>query len=209
MAGRSAHAPAAEACLDSRQRLLAAAWELLWLNSYATVSVDDLCRRADVNKGSFYHHFDSKAALAQAAFAQQWECLRPALDAIFSAQVPPLERIDRYAALGLEIQTAKAQEFGRVLGCPWTSLGCEAGCKDGDLRSIAAQKGERVSRYLAAAIRDAIALGQIPAGDPDELAAMCQALITGSAAQARITDSLQPFARLAGALRRLLGAPAT
>lgn len=207
MGARTPHIGSVDARRDSRERLLAAAWELLWLNSYATVSVDDLCRRAEVNKGSFYHHFDSKVALAQAAFAQQWDELRPALDAIFSAQIPPLERIDRYAALGLRIQQAKAEEFGRVLGCPWTSLGCEAGCKDGELRAIAAQKGERIARYLASAIRDAIALGQIPAGDPDVLAAMCNALIAGSAAQARITDSLLPFTRLAVGLRRLLGAP--
>jgi TetR/AcrR family transcriptional repressor of nem operon len=192
--------------LDSRQRLLAAAWELLWLNSYATVSVDDLCKRAEVNKGSFYHHFESKVALAEAAFAQQWECLRPVLDGVFSVQVAPLERLDRYAAMTLKFQGEKSQEFGQVLGCPWVTLGSEAGAKDSELRAVATLKADRVTCYFAAAIREAQALGQVPPGDPQELAELCQAFVTGTAARARIANSLDPFKRMAAGIRRLLGA---
>ncbi|MCK6490147.1 MAG: TetR/AcrR family transcriptional regulator [Planctomycetes bacterium] len=193
---------------DSRQRLLDAARELLWLSSYGAVSVDDLCRRAEVNKGSFYHHFDSKSALAVAAFEAHWEEMRPALDGIFSPQVPPLERLDRYAAVNGELQAQKRQEHGHVLGCPYTSLGCEAGAHEAGLRQVAALKAERACRYFASAIRDAQAAGQIPPGDPERLALECQAYVAGTAAQARIQDSLEPFQRLADGLRRLLGAPA-
>ena len=191
---------------DSRQRLLLATQELLWLNSYGSVSVDDLCRRADVNKGSFYHHFASKAELAQAAFEDHWEQMRPVFDVVFSAQVPPLERFDRYAALTLEIQTAKRTQYGSVLGCPYTTLGCEAGTRDIELRRAAGLKAERTIRYFTAAIRDGQASGDIPTGDPDTLACLCQAFVAGSAAQARIIDSLAPVERLAAGLRRLLGA---
>ena len=194
--------------VDSRQRLLAAAWELLWLNSYATVSVDDLCKRAEVNKGSFYHHFESKVALAEAAFAEQWACLRPLLDGIFSVQVAPLERLDGYAAMTLRFQGEKSQEFGQVLGCPWVTLGSEAGARDSELRAVAALKADRVTCYFAAAIREAQALGQVPAGDAQELAEMCQAFVTGTAARARISNSLEPFKRMAAGIRRLLGAAA-
>ena len=192
--------------VDSRQRLLAAACELLWLNSYGSVSVDDLCRKAEVNKGSFYHHFESKAELAKAAFEAQWEQMRPVLDAIFSAQVPPLERFDRYAAATREIQAQKQQQHGCVLGCPYTSIGAEVSAQDQGLREVAALKIERTCRYFAAAIRDAQSAGLIAAGDPDVLAQECQAFTAGIAAQARITDSLVPFERLANGFRRLLGA---
>ena len=201
-------AGAVEGKADSRQRLLSAARELLWLNSYGAVSVDDLCQRAAVNKGSFYHHFASKAELATAAFEAHWEEIRPALDAIFSAQVPPLERLDRYAAANLQIQAQKQQEYGCVLGCPYTTIGCEANAQETQLRAIASLKAERTIRYFAGAIRDAQAQGLVPSGDPRTLAEECQAFAAGTAAQARISGSLVPFSRLAAGMRRLLGAAA-
>ncbi len=40
-------------------------------NGYASTSVDDLCARAGVTKGAFYHHFKSKDELAVAG-ARHW-----------------------------------------------------------------------------------------------------------------------------------------
>ena len=193
---------------DSRQRLLTAARELLWLNSFGSVSVDDLCHQAEVNKGSFYHHFPSKVELAVAAFEAHWEVMRPFLDGIFSSQVPPLERFDRYIAATIQIQTAKQQEHGCVLGCPYTTIGCEVGVQDIQLRAVAALTNERTVRYFVSAIRDAQAQGLIPAGDPEALGLDCQSFVAGTATQARISNSLAPFHRLAVGLRRLLRAPA-
>ncbi len=193
--------------VDSRTRLIAAARELLWRNSYATVSVDDLCRRAAVNKGSFYHHFPSKAELASAAFEALWDELRPFLDRTFSPLVPPLERFARYCAATVEIQAQKQREYGCVVGCPYTNLGSEIGTQDDHLRRLAALKAERTGVYFSAAVRDGQAAGQIPAGDPDVLAAQLQAFITGLATQARIANDLAPLAHLAAGVRRLLGIP--
>jgi TetR/AcrR family transcriptional regulator, transcriptional repressor for nem operon len=192
---------------DSRARLIAAARDLLWRNSYASVSVDDLCKRAEVNKGSFYHHFPSKAELATAAFDGMWEEMRPFLDGIFSPLVPALERFDRYCAASVQLQTEKRGEHGCVIGCPFTNLGSEVGTQDDHLRRLAAIKCERSSVYFAAAIRDGQATGEIPAGDPAMLAAQVQAFVTGVATQARIANDLAPFAHLTSGVRRLLGVP--
>ena len=190
---------------DSRCRLIAAARDLLWRNSYASVSVDDLCKRAEVNKGSFYHHFPSKAELATAAFESVWDEMRPFLDGVFSPLVPPLERFDRYCAATIQIQLDKQQETGCVMGCPFTNLGSEISTTDDGLRRVAAMKQERSCLYFAAAIRDGQAAGVIPAGDPVMLAAQIQAFITGVATQARITNCTTPFAGLTAGVRRLLG----
>lgn len=198
--------PAAEPRTDSRQRLITAARELLWQGSYGSVSVDDICRRAEVNKGSFYHFFPSKSELASAAFAAHWDEMRPALDAMFSPLVPPLERIGRYCAAAIEMQTAWHREHGQVLGCPYTSLGCEtAGGADG-LSQVATGKYALTVRYFTAAIADAQRAGQIPAGDPEALAHEVQAYVVGVMAQARVGGSLAPLGRLADGVSRLLGA---
>ena len=192
---------------DSRARLIAAARELLWRNSYASVSVDDLCKRAEVNKGSFYHHFPSKVELATAAFESMWEGMRPFLDGIFSPVVPALERFDRYCAATVQLQTQKRAEDGCVIGCPFTNLGSEVGTQDDHLRQLSALKSQRSCLYFAASIRDGQAAGQIPAGDPVLLASQVQAFVTGVATQARIANDLAPFAHLSAGVRRLLGVP--
>src|SRR5215472_15001689 len=57
---------------DARQRLIAAARNVIFAHSYASVSVDDLCAAAGVAKSSFYHFFSSKQALVLAAIEAQW-----------------------------------------------------------------------------------------------------------------------------------------
>ena len=54
----------------TKRTLIDAAHDLIWANSYAHVSVEDICRKAGVQKGSFYHFFASKAELAAATGAR-------------------------------------------------------------------------------------------------------------------------------------------
>lgn len=74
---------------DTRQKLIDTALELMWTNSYGTVSVDDICKAADVKKGSFYHFFPSKVDLSIAAMEQSHHELEETYDKIFS---PPCRR---------------------------------------------------------------------------------------------------------------------
>src|SRR5687767_10110076 len=82
---------------DADERLMAAALDLMWEESYGGVTIDDICKRAEVKKGSFYYFFDSKAALAVAALEKMWrDDWKPKMDARFSPSVEPLSRIREY-----------------------------------------------------------------------------------------------------------------
>ncbi len=48
---------------NTRAKLLASALKQFAARGYEATSVDDICRGADVSKGAFYHHFESKQAL--------------------------------------------------------------------------------------------------------------------------------------------------
>ena len=51
---------------ESKQRILAAAKELFLARGYAATTVDAICEKARLTKGSFYHFFDSKEELGLA-----------------------------------------------------------------------------------------------------------------------------------------------
>ncbi len=49
--------------VETRQLILAASLDLFAQNGYDATSVAEICERAQVSKGAFYHHFPSKQAL--------------------------------------------------------------------------------------------------------------------------------------------------
>jgi TetR/AcrR family transcriptional repressor of nem operon len=56
---------------DSRNRLLDAALKVIRTKGYSATRVEEICAAAGLSKGSFFHHFESKEALAVAA-AEYW-----------------------------------------------------------------------------------------------------------------------------------------
>src|SRR4029079_3591399 len=108
---------------DMKTRLMDAAMDLIWENSYGTTSVDAICERAGAKKGSFYYFFKSKSELAAAALDADWQKKRAEMDSIFSPTVPPLERLDRYFDFVYEtISEVRERCGGAILGCPYMSV---------------------------------------------------------------------------------------
>ncbi|MDB5396013.1 MAG: TetR family transcriptional regulator [Rhodospirillales bacterium] len=67
---------------SSREKLLAAAYDAFAESSYAGAAVDDIVKRAGVNRSTFYRHFDSKFAMTKALFDQFWPRLFAEYDAV-------------------------------------------------------------------------------------------------------------------------------
>src|SRR5688572_9865635 len=115
---------------DAKERLMNAVGELIWTGSYGSTTINQICEKAEVKKGSFYYFFDSKADLAVTAIDADWEKRRAELDSIFSPTVPPLERLRRYCEYGYQLQSEIKSKCGCVLGCPLFSLGCEVSTQE-------------------------------------------------------------------------------
>jgi AcrR family transcriptional regulator len=56
---------------ESKTRLLSAALHVIRAKGYSATRIEDICAAAGLTKGSFFHHFDSKEAMALAA-ANYW-----------------------------------------------------------------------------------------------------------------------------------------
>ena len=81
---------------DTRQRLIDSARDLIYTRSYTDVGVQEICDRAGVRKGSFYHFFPSKRDLTLAMLDQFQVFFRNnILERAFAADIPPLQRISR------------------------------------------------------------------------------------------------------------------
>lgn len=175
---------------DAKQRLMDAVLELVWTGSYGSTTIDDICAKAGVKKGSFYYFFKSKAELAVAAVDEDWQKRRPELDAIFSPTIPPLERLRRYEQFGCRIQAEMSKKYGRVLGCPLFSVGAEVSTQEDALQKKIQEILEYKRRYFESAIRDAHAAGLIDAPDAAAKSRTLFAYYQGLLTQARIQNNL-------------------
>ncbi len=79
---------------NSREKLVNAATLLFRRNGYVATTVDQICEEAGVTKGAFFHHFDSKEALAVATL-EQWDAMGAALeaDAPFQSETDPVAKV--------------------------------------------------------------------------------------------------------------------
>ena len=190
---------------DARERLMKAVSELIWTGSFGATTIDQICDKAGVKKGSFYYFFESKAELAVAALDETWQQRRPELDAIFSPTVPPLERLRKYCEFGYRFQTELLSKYGCVLGCPLFSVGAEVSTREDRLQKKIQEILEYKRKYLESAIRDAHAAGLIHAPDADAKARVAMAYYEGLLTQARIQNDVEVLRAMAGGMLAMLG----
>jgi len=146
------HSPKAGA----RQKLLNAALSRIREKGYSSTSVDELCARAGVTKGAFFHHFKSKDALAVAA-ANHWS----EITGVFFETAPyhrhsnPLDRVLGYLDFRKAILKGEIAEFTCLVGTmlqeiyvtnPDIREACEA-CISAHAAKIAADIAEAMKRY--------------------------------------------------------------
>ncbi len=175
---------------DAKVRLMEAVLDLIWTGSYGSTTIDHICERAGVKKGSFYYFFDSKADLAAAALDEDWQRRRLDLDSLFSPTIPPLERLKKYCDYGYQLQSEMRSKCGSVLGCPLFCLGSEVSTQEDKLQKLVRQILDQKRKYLESLIRDAHAAGLIHAPDAAAKAQMLFAYFQGMLTQARIENNL-------------------
>lgn len=191
---------------QARLNLLEAMLDMMWERSYAAISVDAICERAGVKKGSFYHFFSSKAALAAAALEHRWDHeMKGKLEQIFAPEVPPLERLQRQMEHCYRKTVACRAEHGRVLGCPYFNIASETTGVEPELADMARGILRRFQGFLEQALREAVERGDLTLADPAASAACLFSMMEGCATQARIHDDPELVRQLSPTVGRMLG----
>jgi TetR/AcrR family transcriptional repressor of nem operon len=102
---------------ESKTRLLDAALHVIRAKGYNATRIEDICETAGLTKGSFFHHFDSKEALALSA-AEYWESSTSTFfaSAPYHAFPDPLDRLLAYVDFRKSILQGSLPDFTCLVG---------------------------------------------------------------------------------------------
>jgi TetR/AcrR family transcriptional repressor of nem operon len=183
-----------------------AAHELIWSYSFGSVTIEAICERAGVRKGSFYYFFDSKSDLAVAAISAWWVERKALASQIFIPEVPPLERITRYLDFAASSQIAEYEASGRILGCPIFTLGSEICTQNEPVVALIQDILSTGARLFGEAIRDANANGDISCNNPELKGRQLWAFYEGTLTRARIENNPDLLRSFSSDALELIGA---
>ena len=185
----------------TKDRLIETAAQVLHQRSYGSVGVDELCERAGVRKGSFYHFFDSKRDLALAVLEAQWDTLeRQGLRSAREAE-RPLDRITMVFDHAITTLERARKNAACVLGCPFGNLAVELSNIEPEIRAKIAEIFARLARFFEDALAAAVVAGDLGEIDVTRAAAALVAYYEGIILLGKTSGDTQVIRALApGAL---------
>lgn len=189
----------------TRDKLIYATIELMLKNGYHAVSVDDICSRADVKKGSFYHFFVSKEILTLQAMDYRHQEFKKVCDSIFSSAFSPIERFHNLFNYIYQTQADLYKKLGRVCGALPVTLGSEMACHD-DIRKKASEIICFYEKYYKSALIDLMFSGEIRNNSNIEnICSNVNCYIIGKVTTARIHNSLDFLQDFSEGISSLVG----
>jgi AcrR family transcriptional regulator len=159
----------------TRDRIVTAASELMFLRGVAGTSTDDVQAAAGVSTSQVYHYFRDKRTLVRAVIAHQ-------TDAVLDAQQPLLGRLDSLDALRAwrDFLVDMQRQRDCLGGCPIGSIGSELAESDPDARADVAVGFGRWESAIRQGLQAMHDRGELRAdADPEQLALGTLAALQG------------------------------
>lgn len=164
--------------------MLSTGLRMLHASGYHACGVQDIVAAADVPKGSFYTHFDSKERFGAEVLGRYWEDRAGKALAILSDEArPPLDRLKAYFADKTSLRVGGSFDKGCLIG----NFAAEMSGESRLVRDRLAGVFAAWTRMLAGCIREAQAAGQVRAlVDPDDTAAFLIDAFEGAVLRSKV-----------------------
>jgi AcrR family transcriptional regulator len=175
----------------TRQRIVAAAADLMLAQGVAGTTLDDVRAEAGVSSSQIYHYFAGKEALVRAVVDYRAQTV---VGEAHEPMLATIEDIDGLRAWRDRIVSMQ-QDAGCQGGCPLGSLGSELAELDHVARDGVAAGCRRWEAAIRACLQGMRDRGQlVPAADPGQLATAMLAALEGGLLLAQIERSVRPLA---------------
>ena len=172
---------------ETRQRIVAAAAQLMYERGIAEATLEDVRAAAGVSGSQVYHYFDDKQALLLAVIEYQTE-------AVLELQQPHFDKLDTMA--GLRQWRDALVEYQRRLqcrgGCPIGSLGSEVAENNPEARLAVASGFLRWEAAIREGLQAMHARGELDA-DPEDLALATLAALQGGLLLTQLQRRVKPL----------------
>jgi TetR/AcrR family transcriptional repressor of nem operon len=189
---------------NSRDRIVAAAAELMQTGGVEGTSIDAVLAAAGASKSQLYHYFTDRQGLIRAVIAHQTEVVVDTQSARLAA-VATWPELRRWLEEIVEFQ----QDHDCRIGCPIGSIAAEVAGHDDDARHDLAVSFGRWREDLAAVFRRMRDTGEVRAGaDPDQLAITTLATVQGALLLGKVHRTAEPLRVTVDTLHRWLQAEA-
>ena len=187
---------------ESKTKILNAALHVIRAKGYSATRIEDICESAGLTKGSFFHHFDSKEALALAAAAYWNEVTGEFFfSAPYHAHSDPLDRLLAYIDFRQSIIQGDLPDFTCLVG----TMVQEVYDTHPDLRDACSHS---ISSHAATLVPDIEAAlsqrGMHPDWTAESLALYTQAAIQGAFILAKAQHNRDIASATIGHLRRYI-----
>jgi TetR/AcrR family transcriptional repressor of nem operon len=130
---------------QTRHRILDAAYELMLAKGYAATGVNEVCSRAGVSKGSFYHFFQTKQECALAMMWHHMEEAEQMLGGLDVSRFEPVEAALRYVQY---VEDLSSDVFKQ--GCLFGAFALELAETHPELRAEVAKVFSNLTDYYEA-----------------------------------------------------------
>ncbi len=173
----------------TRERIVAAAAQLMFERGVAETTLEDIRAAAGVSGSQVYHYFEDKQALVRAVIDYQ-------TDAVLDTQGAHLDHLDTMPGLWAwrDLLVDHQRQLECRGGCPIGALGAEVAETDAAARLAVARGLHRWEARIRDGLRAMHARGDLPAEvDPDDLALATLAALQGGLLLTQIQRQTKPL----------------
>ena len=193
---------------DAREKILAAAEQLIELRGYSALGVAEICETAGVPKGSFYYFFKSKEALALAVIDGHWAAERRGWIQALASDAEPVQRLRRLFDATQADQLAGQRSCGTISGCLFGNLTLELSNQTELIRERLQQIFNEQVDMVDKVVAEAVQRGDATVTDTRETARSIVAQLEGQVLFAKLYNDTRLLDTLWTSALSLLGATA-